>query len=174
MIVPIEIIELYKASLENRKSVTIYKVIHANGSKPPPLYIIVPGEKVMEAWVIQELVGKERIRLTTTRYTNNEVALKYLDHLILHLQASLEKPWKILLIDSHESYKTNNFQLKAIQHYIFPFYFPFHLTHALQPLDIGVFRPWKYFHKQAISKIIRSLEFNYSVTSFFTDLTLIR
>jgi hypothetical protein len=61
-----------------------------------------------------------------------------------------------------------------MQHHIFPFYFPSYLTHALQPLDVGVFRPWKHYHKQAISKVIRSLEFNYSVTSFFTDLTSIR
>jgi hypothetical protein len=61
-----------------------------------------------------------------------------------------------------------------MQHHIFPFYFPSHLTHALQPLDVGIFRPWKHYHKQAVSKAVRSLEFTYSVTSFFTDLTSIR
>jgi hypothetical protein len=101
--------ELYKVSLENRKSITIYEVIRADGSKPPPLYIIVPGEKVMEAWVVQELVGEERIRPTTTGYTNNEVTLEYLDHLILYLRAGPEKPWKILLMDSHELHKTDGF-----------------------------------------------------------------
>jgi hypothetical protein len=52
VIVPIEVMELYKASLENRKSVMICEVIRADRSEPPPLYIIVPGEKVMEAWVV--------------------------------------------------------------------------------------------------------------------------
>jgi hypothetical protein len=41
--------ELYKASPENRKSVIICEAIRADGSESPPLYIIVPGEKVMEA-----------------------------------------------------------------------------------------------------------------------------
>jgi hypothetical protein len=52
VIVPIEVMELYKASLENCKSVMICEAIRADRSKPSFLYIIVPGEKVIEAWVI--------------------------------------------------------------------------------------------------------------------------
>jgi len=92
VIVPIEVMELYKASLENRKSITICKVIRVNGSKPLLPFIIVLSKKVMEAWVVQELVSEERIRPIITGYTNNGVTLEYLNHLILHLQAGLEKP----------------------------------------------------------------------------------
>jgi hypothetical protein len=49
MIVPIEVIKMYKASLENRKSIIICEVIRADKSEPPPLFIIVLGIKVMEA-----------------------------------------------------------------------------------------------------------------------------
>jgi hypothetical protein len=49
VIVPIEVMELYKASFKNYKFVMICEAIRANGSEPPFLYIIVPGEKVMEA-----------------------------------------------------------------------------------------------------------------------------
>jgi hypothetical protein len=48
VIVPIKVIELYKISPENHKSITIYKAIRANGSEPPPLYIIIPGKKIIE------------------------------------------------------------------------------------------------------------------------------
>jgi hypothetical protein len=41
--------ELYKASPENRKSITIYKAIRINGSKLPSLYIIVPDKKIIKA-----------------------------------------------------------------------------------------------------------------------------
>jgi hypothetical protein len=41
--------ELYKVSLKNHKSITIYEVIHVDENKPPPLYIIIPGEKIIEA-----------------------------------------------------------------------------------------------------------------------------
>jgi hypothetical protein len=43
--------ELYQVNLENRKSVTICEAIRADGSEPPLPFIIVPGEKVMEAWI---------------------------------------------------------------------------------------------------------------------------
>jgi hypothetical protein len=48
MIVPIEIIELYKVSLENHKSIMIYKAIRANGNKPPSLYIIILNKKIIK------------------------------------------------------------------------------------------------------------------------------
>jgi hypothetical protein len=43
MVVPIEVMELYKASPENRKSVTICEAIRADGSELPPPFIIVPS-----------------------------------------------------------------------------------------------------------------------------------
>jgi hypothetical protein len=128
----------------------------------------------MENWIILELVGKKRIATTLTRYTNNEVALLYLNYLIHHIRAGPNKPWKILLLDSHESHKTDEFQLKAALNNIYLYYYPSHLTHALQPLDVGIFRPWKYYHKLAIQSALYGLDFEYSITSFFRDLTLIR
>jgi hypothetical protein len=52
MIIPIEVMEIYKASPENRKLITIYEVICANGSEPPPPFIIIPSIKVIKAWII--------------------------------------------------------------------------------------------------------------------------
>jgi hypothetical protein len=49
MIVLIEIMELYKVSLENRKSIMIYKVIYVDGSKSLPPYIIVLSKKIIKA-----------------------------------------------------------------------------------------------------------------------------
>ena len=95
----------------------------------------------MENWVILELIRKERIATTLTRYTNNEVALLYLDYLIHHVRTSPNKPWKILLLDSHESHKTNEFQLKVTLNNIYLYYYPSYLTHALQLLDVSIFRP---------------------------------
>jgi hypothetical protein len=43
IVVPIEIKEMYTASPKNRKSVTIYEAIWADGSNPPPPFIIVPS-----------------------------------------------------------------------------------------------------------------------------------
>jgi hypothetical protein len=92
VIIPTEAKELYTASPENRKSVTIIKTIYADGREPLPLFIIVPGKRIIDSWISEKLVGTEHIKYTTTRYTNNEVALKYLNHLIKYSKAGPTKP----------------------------------------------------------------------------------
>ena len=100
--------------------------------------------------------------------------MEYLDHLIEHSRAGPDKPWKILLLDGHESHRTDDFQLKAAENHIKLFFFPSHLTHVLQPLDVGIFQPWKHCHNLAVQRALHSLDFEYSITSFFRDLTSIR
>ena len=101
---PIEVKELYTASPENRKLVMIIETIYANRREPLPLFVITPGKKIMDNWVSENLVGTEHIEYTPTGYTNNDVAMKYLDYLIKYSKASPNKPWKILLLDGHESH----------------------------------------------------------------------
>lgn len=174
VVVPVGVKELYTSSPENRRSVTIIETIIADGRAPPPPFIITPGHKIMENWLVDELIGDETIACSPTGYTNNSLALNYLDHLIKHTNAGPNKSWKLLLLDGHESHMTDAFQLKALESNIKPFYYPSHLTHALQPLDVGVFRPWKHYHNLAIQDATRHLGFQYTITSFFKDLTSIR
>jgi hypothetical protein len=174
VIVPSKVKELYTASPENRKSVTVIKTIIANGREPLPPFIIAPGKKIMDNWISKKLIRKERIAATPTGYTNNQITLQYMDHLIKESRAGPEKPWKLLLLNGHESHMTDEFKLRAAENHIKLFYFPSHLTHALQPLDVGIFRPWKHYHKLAIQNAIHSLDFEYTITSFFHDLTSIR
>jgi len=174
VIVPIDIKELYTASPENRKSVTIIETIMASGKEPLPLFIITPGKHIIENWLSTKLIGKESIDCSPIGYTNNRIVMQYLNHLIKYARAGPNKPWKVLLLDSHESHQFDDFQIKANNNHIKLWYFPSHLTHALQPLDVGIFRPWKHFHSLAIQRALRSLDFEYTITSFFRDLTGIR
>jgi hypothetical protein len=47
VIIPVKVKELYIASLENRKSVTIVKTIYANRRDPFPPFIIAFKEKII-------------------------------------------------------------------------------------------------------------------------------
>jgi len=104
VVVPTDIKELYTASPENRKSITVIETIIADGRDPPPPFIIAPRQKIIDNWVHENLIRKERIAATLTSYTNNNIAMQYLDHLIKHTHAGPNKLWKILLLDSHESH----------------------------------------------------------------------
>lgn len=64
--------------------------------------------------------------------------------------------------------------LKAEENSILLYRFPSHLTHILQPLDVGAYRSWKYWHKQAVLNALRSLDLEYNIRSLFRDLAEIR
>jgi len=44
----------------------------------------------------------------------------------------------------------------------------------MQPLDVGVFQPYKHWHNRAINSALENLEFEYTLSSFFRDLAGIR
>ena len=75
IIVPIKVKELYIASPENRKSITIVKIIYANKRDPLPPFIIALKQKIINSWVLKELVNSKHITCTLTSYINNEVII---------------------------------------------------------------------------------------------------
>lgn len=175
VVVPDEVADLYTASPENRESVTIFETIYAGGKKPPILPLVIcPGVKVMDNWIHDYLTGDKAITTSPTGYTNDKVVMDYLDHLILNTKASASKHWILFFMDGHLTHEYPDFVVKAAEHHIALHVFPSHLTHALQPLDVGVFRPWKHYHNKAIQNAIRSFDFEYTILSFFRDLSTIR
>jgi hypothetical protein len=75
IIVLAEVIKLYIASPENRKFITIVKTIIIDGRKPLPPFVIALKKQIMDNWINEKLISKERIAATLTGYTNNKVAL---------------------------------------------------------------------------------------------------
>ncbi|RPB05488.1 hypothetical protein L873DRAFT_1663093, partial [Choiromyces venosus 120613-1] len=153
----------------NRKSFTIIEAICAEGSHPPPPVIIYSGEKIIKSWVHENLTGTEVITVSPTGYTNETIALALLNHFIKHVGAGPDQHWHILLLDDHITYHQDDFIIKCHKNYIVPFKFPSHLIHVLQPLDVGVLRPWQHYHNKAINHALHSLEIQYTISSFFYD-----
>ena len=127
----------------------------------------------MTNWYTQ-LDGNTRVLMSYSGYINSQLALEYLNHLILHIQAGPDARPRVLLMDQHGSHVTPEFIIKATEASIHPFPFPGHLTHVLQPLNVGVFQPYKHWHRRAIQDATRRLDIEYTVTSFFRDLAGIR
>ncbi|RPB00296.1 hypothetical protein L873DRAFT_1789057 [Choiromyces venosus 120613-1] len=141
IVVPTEVKELYTASPENRKSLTIIEAICTDKTPPPPPVIICPGEKIMESWIHENLTGVEVITVLPTGYTNENITLAWLDHFIKHIEAGPDKHWHMLLVDGHITHWQDDFIIKCHENHIIPFEFLSHLTHVLQPLNVGVFVP---------------------------------
>ena len=123
------------------------------------------------SWYTDLRVAGMKVLLSKLGYTNIELSLIYLDHLNQHLD--LVRP-VVLLMDQHGSYMDPQFTLKAYEYQIYPYVFPGHLTHILQPLDVGVFQAYKHWHRKAIQNAVRSLDIEYNIASFFRDLQQIR
>ncbi|RPA97377.1 hypothetical protein L873DRAFT_1691053 [Choiromyces venosus 120613-1] len=141
VIVPTEVKDLYTSSVENCKSVTIIETIYADGSPSIPPVIICPGEKIMENWVDENLLGAKVIAVSPTGYTNENIALAWLDHFIKHVGTGPDKHCCILLLDGHITHYKDDFTIKYRENHIVPFEFPSYLTHVLQLLDVGIFQP---------------------------------
>jgi hypothetical protein len=101
--------------------------------------MIVQGKHYMESWYSEKLPASTQVALSKSGYTNKEIALQYLDHLIQYTNAGLDKPLKVLLINQHSSYIDLDFIIKATTSNIHLYPFLGHLTYVLQPLDVRVF-----------------------------------
>ena len=126
----------------------------------------------MESWYREGLKGGELVLLSENGFTTHEIAIQFLDHFIKHTNAGPDKPWKMLLFDNHGSHKTPQFILKCIRNHIVPRGFHAHLTHVMQPLDVGVFQPYKHWHNVAIQLAMERLDFDYNISSFLRDLEI--
>ena len=78
------------------------------------------------------------------------------------------------MFDGHGSHTTPEFDELALSTNVILHQYPPYLTHILQPLDVGVFQPYKHWHKKAVYKAIRTLQYKYNYTCFLRDLTSIR
>ena len=112
--------------------------------------------------------------MSDSGYTDDKLAMDWLKHFIEKTNSGADKHWKILLMDGHKSHNQLEFAELALANNIEPFFFLSHLTHIMQPLDVGVLRPWKHYQNKAIIQALRNLDLSYSIASFFRDLNGIR
>jgi hypothetical protein len=160
-------------SPENRRSLTIIETVSATGQYIPPI-VIIEGKHFMESWFRDRLHHEELVLLSESGFTNDTLAIRFLHHFIQHANAGPDKPKKLLLMDNHGSHITAEFVSLATANNIVPFTFPAHLTHCMQPLDVGVFLAYKHWHSKAIQYALEKLEFEYTIASFLRDLPGIR
>ena len=114
IVLPIEQKEIHTASPENRKSITIIEAISADGNQSIPPAIICPGQRFMESWLHDNLQGDELLMLSPTGYTNESLALDWLQHFIKYSGPGPDKPWKILLLDGQRSHESPDFVLNCL------------------------------------------------------------
>ncbi len=79
-----------------------------------------------------------------------------------------------MLMDNHGSHLTPEFISLTNDNHIRPYPLIPHLTHCMQPLDVGIFDPYKHWHTRAIREAIAVSFVEYSINQFLRDLNKIR
>jgi hypothetical protein len=145
----------------------------------------------MESWFRDREHQNELVLLSEHGFTNDQLAIQFLRHFIRQTDSGTppqlppQPPtltrtppptpvMKLLLMDNHGSHITPEFIDLATRNNIIPFTFPAHLTHCIQPCDVGIFQAMKHWHNKAIQHALETFDFEYSISSFLRDLPVIR
>lgn len=140
---------------DNRDYITSVECISSAGDVIPPL-LIISGVHILHKWCQEnDLDGETLIGTSETGYSNDDLALDWLHHFIHHTKHRRSGAWLLLIIDGFGSHATIPFFELATANNIVLFRLPAHSTHLTQPLDVGVFQPYKHYHAEAVDAAVR-------------------
>ncbi|KAG6978255.1 Pogo transposable element with ZNF domain [Fusarium oxysporum f. sp. conglutinans] len=151
----------------SREWVTVIEAVSAEGQSIPP-FIIVKGKKHLRSWYEESnLPADWAIALSENGWTNNQLGLNWLEHFNKHTTNRSTGPYRLLILDGHESHQSTEFQEYCKEKNIIPLYMPPHSSHILQPLDVGCFGPLKQAYSREIEGLMRRRRTHITKTQFF-------
>ncbi|XP_068990461.1 uncharacterized protein [Neodiprion pinetum] len=129
-------------SAERGTLVTVEMAVSASGNTIPPMFVF-PRLKFKDIFIRDgppESIGAGNSSgwMTATEF------MIYMDHFVKHVKPTLSEP-VLLLLDNHCSHIDINVVEKAKANGVIMLSFPPHCTHRLQPLDVGVYGPFKSY-----------------------------
>src|SRR6478609_1106650 len=151
----------------SREWVTVVEAISAEGQSIPP-FIIVTGKHHLRNWYEGSSLPTDwAIATTPNGWTNNETGLDWIKHFDQHTINRSVGSYRLLILDSHESHHSADFEVYCKEKNIITLYMPPHSSHLLQPLDVGCFRPLKRAYGREIEHLIRRSITYITKTEFF-------
>lgn len=133
-------------SSERGVNVTIISCINAIGNSVPPVLVFprVNFKTHMMHGAPPGSIGT----CNPSGWSSSEIFVNFLDHFITHVHPTKENK-ALILLDNHETHITIEAINKARENGIVMFTIPPHTSHKLQPLDRGVFGPFKQYYNKA-------------------------
>jgi len=126
--------------------------VSATGRVIPP-FLIFAGKVLIANWFTEDLPRNWVIQVSSTGWTNNNLALAWLKHFDTY--ARPVGAYRLLIIDGHESHCSIDFQDRCKEKKIIALCMPPHSSHLLQPLDVACFSPLKRAYGDEISALAR-------------------
>ncbi|KAL9561332.1 hypothetical protein ACKAV7_014687 [Fusarium commune] len=151
----------------NREWATVIQAINAEGQAIDP-FIVVAGEYHLQSWYEgSNLPATWVIATTENGWTDNETGLEWLKHFNRATTNRSTGPYRLLILDGHESHQSADFQIYCEENNIITLCMPPHSSHLLQPLDVGCFGPLKKAYGREIDRLIKRSITHISKPDFF-------
>ncbi|KAL8325265.1 hypothetical protein RB597_008501 [Gaeumannomyces tritici] len=154
---------------DHRNLVTIMETCSAAGVTIPP-FIIMAGICISEKHVRNSLEPGTTLTTSENGWTDDLIALDWLDHFLEHAKPASPDEYRLLLIDNYGSHLTLPFWEKCQAEKIVIFPLPPHTTHKLQPLDVGIFSTFKAAHQRDFARQIEQGAVDYDRAECFDGL----
>jgi hypothetical protein len=140
----------------NREWATAIVCINGEGWSIPP-FMAVQGKHHLASWYTEGGLPHDWvIKPTSNGWTNNETGLEWLKHFDRHTASRAKGPYRMLVLDGHESHESAEFQEYCKAHNIITLGLPPHSSHLTQPLDIGCFSVLKRAYGRQIETFIKA------------------
>jgi hypothetical protein len=140
----------------NREWATAIACINGEGWSIPP-FLIVQGVNHLANWYTEGGLPHDWvIKPTSNGWTNNETGLEWIKHFDKHTAARAKGPYRMLVLDGHESHESAQFQEYCKTHNIITLGLPPHSSHLTQPLDVGCFSVLKRAYGRQLEIFIKA------------------
>lgn len=127
-------------SAERGTLVTVCATVSATGFPVPPMYIF-PRVRMKDSFLNNSVPGAIG-HTSKSGWVNADIFLSLLEHIKKHTNSSPTNQL-LLLLDNHEAHTSLAAVNFCRQNGIVLLTFPPHCTHRMQPLDVGLFGPFK-------------------------------
>ena len=114
------------------------------------------------------------LSITESGYSNDQPVLDYIKHFDKFSRGQQKGRKRLLIFDGHGSHLTYEFITYCFDNDIWPYALPPHTSHILQPLDVVVFSPYKYYHRQRVKRAVRQGTEDFNKVEFLHAIRSIR
>ena len=137
----------------NREWVTTIECVNSMGWSVPST-IIFKGKVYIEDWFDEASIPCTwRIEISPNGWTMDAIGLRWLQNCFIPaVNRRSRGGYKLLVLDGHGSHLTPEFDTACKENNIVPICMPAHLSHRLQPLDVGCFGPLKKAYGKLIEQ----------------------
>jgi DDE superfamily endonuclease len=127
--------------------------------------VIYKGKHLQGHWFDSNAPKDWLVTTSPKGWTSNALGLKWLEYFELTTR-SQDNRYRFLILDGHGSYLTPEFQDFCSQHKIILLCLPLYTLYILQPLNIAIFSPLKYYFSRTIERRLQAGAMNFLKAEF--------